>query len=487
MRRLFLTLLFSLIANAALAQNPTCPTRPPGQNDNSCASTAFVQNLSPLNIMAFGGDPTNTNDNTTAFNNAITARTTTAQCIKFPSGKYKFNSGITVSGSFCGFGDGQDNTILTWPNAAGGITVNYAGAASSVHIRDMTLTTGTTTGGNCLNLQNSVSNANPAVTAISDVFRVTCRGDDGYAVTDFWTTGLNIGNVSNIQIETFSVFGASTPNGTGIALIGLPGSSTYGVQYNIAKSTLGNLTTGVSYGSFIQGVTIDQTNFTSDTNGISIPAAQSGVLAQLAITNSQFNVSGTGIVFSTTITEPLITNNLFIQRANSTAINIGVATDYTITGNAITASSVTGTNGIITNGAIGTISGNVIAGFATGLTMQSSTTITVVSNNSFSANTVAISSAAGAVSNGIFTNPGFNPVGPAAITVTASPFTYTAGASPESVYIFSGTVSAVTFDKNGGGLGTVACGASPCMVELSPWDQVKVTYTVAPSMNKMIH
>lgn len=28
----------------AAAQNPTCPTRPPGTSDNSCASTAFVQN-----------------------------------------------------------------------------------------------------------------------------------------------------------------------------------------------------------------------------------------------------------------------------------------------------------------------------------------------------------------------------------------------------------------------------------------------------------
>src|SRR5262245_14735458 len=28
----------------AQAQNPTCPTRPPGDSTNACASTAFVQN-----------------------------------------------------------------------------------------------------------------------------------------------------------------------------------------------------------------------------------------------------------------------------------------------------------------------------------------------------------------------------------------------------------------------------------------------------------
>ena len=40
--KLLLALLFSLIANAALAQNPTCPTRPAGDNSNACASTSFA-------------------------------------------------------------------------------------------------------------------------------------------------------------------------------------------------------------------------------------------------------------------------------------------------------------------------------------------------------------------------------------------------------------------------------------------------------------
>jgi len=43
MRR-FLALLFSLVANAALAQNVQCPTRAVGDSTNACASTAFVLN-----------------------------------------------------------------------------------------------------------------------------------------------------------------------------------------------------------------------------------------------------------------------------------------------------------------------------------------------------------------------------------------------------------------------------------------------------------
>lgn len=42
MIRLALGLLFALVTSAAWAQNPTCPTRPVGDNSNACASTAFV-------------------------------------------------------------------------------------------------------------------------------------------------------------------------------------------------------------------------------------------------------------------------------------------------------------------------------------------------------------------------------------------------------------------------------------------------------------
>lgn len=42
--RKILALALLLLASPAWAQNPTCPTRPPGDSSNACASTAFVQN-----------------------------------------------------------------------------------------------------------------------------------------------------------------------------------------------------------------------------------------------------------------------------------------------------------------------------------------------------------------------------------------------------------------------------------------------------------
>ena len=64
-----------------------------------------------------------------------------------------------------------------------------------------------------------------------------------------------------------------------------------------------------------------------------------------------------------------------------------------------------------------------------------------------------------------------------AITVTASPFTYTAGSSQETVYIFGGTVSNVQVD----GANTFA--TTNVSVSLGPGKSVVVTYTVAPSMD----
>lgn len=56
MKKLLIALAFSLLSQAAWAQNPTCPTRPFGDNTNACASTAFVTNavapFSNLNVLS---------------------------------------------------------------------------------------------------------------------------------------------------------------------------------------------------------------------------------------------------------------------------------------------------------------------------------------------------------------------------------------------------------------------------------------------------
>jgi len=77
-------------------------------------------------------------------------------------------------------------------------------------------------------------------------------------------------------------------------------------------------------------------------------------------------------------------------------------------------------------------------------------------------------------------NRGYNPVGISSITVGVSPFTYTADASPETVYVSGGTVSSITKGGNNFGLTSGA-------FNLEPYESIIVTYTVAPTMYKDVH
>ena len=80
-------------------------------------------------------------------------------------------------------------------------------------------------------------------------------------------------------------------------------------------------------------------------------------------------------------------------------------------------------------------------------------------------------------------NPGFNPQGVAAITVTASPFTYTnSDGVPEEVHIDGGTITTVV--KNAITLYSFGGTAARCAVWLEPGEALTVTYTGAPTMNK---
>lgn len=115
-----------------------------------------------------------------------------------------------------------------------------------------------------------------------------------------------------------------------------------------------------------------------------------------------------------------------------------------------------------------------------GLAIAGTPSALTITGNQFLGNVTAATN--GIVSgHNIQANSGYNPVGGSPITVTASPFTYTAGSSPEMVGIYGGTVSSVTVG------GTTFASASPTVVSVSPGESVVVTYTGAPTMNKYIH
>jgi hypothetical protein len=101
----------------------------------------------------------------------------------------------------------------------------------------------------------------------------------------------------------------------------------------------------------------------------------------------------------------------------------------------------------------------------------------LVQNNDLRGNQTSGLTLAGTLTNSrVEGNAGYNPVGTANITVGASPFTYSAGPSPETIYILAGTVSSVSTG------GIVTCISTNCSVNLGPNESLTVTYSVLPCL-----
>jgi hypothetical protein len=113
------------------------------------------------------------------------------------------------------------------------------------------------------------------------------------------------------------------------------------------------------------------------------------------------------------------------------------------------------------------------------LGVAAGTTITQadIEGNDASRNASTFLDNLGTITGIIRNNPGYNPVGTSAVSVTASPFTYTAGLSPTTLYVnVIGGVSGIT--KNGSALPTTVTS-----IPMAPNDTVIFTYTVtAPTL-----
>jgi hypothetical protein len=126
----------------------------------------------------------------------------------------------------------------------------------------------------------------------------------------------------------------------------------------------------------------------------------------------------------------------------------------------------------VRSGASNDFTGNNI-----GMIIGSGCTEYRVEANNFVGNTaVGFSNSSTATTGLVIRNRGFNPIGNAAITVGTSPFTYTCGNSPETIYINGGTVTLVSINSVG------MLQNSGVAIPLEPSDTVTVAYAVAPTM-----
>ena len=125
------------------------------------------------------------------------------------------------------------------------------------------------------------------------------------------------------------------------------------------------------------------------------------------------------------------------------------------------------------------VSNNIIGNIVTGIFLEAGADkSTIEANNIFTVTTPITDNGA---NNEIANNFGYNPVGVSSISVTASVFTYTAGASPETVYVHGGTVSNISKG------GTTIFTNTDHSIELKPHESIGVTYSSTPTMIKDIH
>ena len=455
------------LTNPAFSGSPTAPTPAVTNSGSSLLKRTYAHantGCEAARKWGFVGD--GVTDNLTAWSNWNSATTGNA-CLHFTSGSYKFSTSIskTINGSITFEGDGPGTTQLLWPNASGGISLQWITCNNSIHIHNIDFVTGEANGGTGLSVTSPSSGCVDVSFQHSDIVNSRFLGADGGFAADYWSVGVQINGVYAVNFDTFVFFGGkgslipSSVNihaglGNGIVING--NGSQYGVLYNIDKSYFHQAAHGIIYGSYVQGVNVNLCNFNGGSVGIMVPSGASGVLAQLYVTNSQFNTGLDQIDLLTTIAQFSAINNTFFIGKGRIGINYPYSATGTqpvvIAGNDFDGQGKTdgsygyyqGANTYITGGSI---RGNNFWNIQNAIIIA--TTNAIISDNSFTYNvgTPIINRGTGNV---IHDNPGYNAVGVSSATYSeASDKTYSAGASLETHYLTGGSVTAVKVPASG--------------------------------------
>lgn len=344
-----------------------------------------------VDLREWGCPTDNVTDCTTAWQNATTwAASAPGNRLILPQGTVFVATGATVTlpanGSMIVEGAGRDVSNIRFGAGVTGLTVNVNSFKQSFSFRRFSCLAAGAGTGICINIVDSGPQGQGAQ---NDVTSVTFRGSDGYFGTNCWAVGFQVNYFSNINFIDDDFIGCSVNTGIGINLAGL--NTISGVVYNITNSNFEGLVKGLVYGDHIQGVTVTNSNFTQDTNGIYVNAGVT-VVDQLTVTGGQFGIVTFGINEQSGVPNTSISGALFnITAANSTGIYLGGAFICSITGNNFQSSTVTGTIGLEINtvsAAPGcTISGNTVVGFGVGFQYDTNAGFNIQKGNGFATNT----------------------------------------------------------------------------------------------------
>ncbi|MFD1982591.1 hypothetical protein ACFSOZ_07850 [Mesorhizobium newzealandense] len=329
----------------------------------------------------------NTND-TTILTNAIAALASGGELI-LPAGKFYAESalsltcvtrkGVTIRGA------GKDATELVWVNNTQGLSISLVNEQvidmSDISFKSAVAMTGTKTA-------LTVNAAGTSGSSMSSSFRrLSFTGSGAYPYTTGFVYGMNLFGLSFVSLDDIDVFGGSySPRGVIIQ----GDASHVPIVADLSKCRFIGCDIGFTYGAWLQGVTINQCNFTGGNIGVSLPAAFSSTgTAQLMVSNSQFNTNFNQIDCLANIVGVWVSNNYFVVPPTHIGVSIDAARYCSIIGN--TFFNPTGTKGNIgvnvnanTSGFPSNITGNIYASLNYGNALQAGSNNWNVQSNSYS-------------------------------------------------------------------------------------------------------
>ena len=352
------------------------------------------RNGETLNVRWFGAKMNSTADSASAWNACLAALPSAGGKIYAP-GSYTFGSQIsytfaTSSASLTIQGDGSEASRLTWA-AGGGIIINYISGFNSAHIRDFAFVCGNAGSGTALTLNMTVANSNSANSAMNDITGCTFRGADGYLLTDYFAVCVLLNGVSNVNFDNDQFSGSGPVQGIGLEIVGNVNAPT--VVYNVVNCNFVGLSNALIYGTYTQGLTVANSNFTDCTYGILVNSSEVG-LDQISVTNCQFACNNTGIIANSAISCISVVGSLFIVGSSAYGIYISSANAFQITGNGFVPNTThTNSTGIaiVANTIPGVITCNTISTMTVGVQFGAGSTKNKLALNIYDACTTNFS------------------------------------------------------------------------------------------------
>lgn len=488
------------------------------------ARTWQDKNRDVFSVKDFGAKGDGSTDDTTAIQAAITAAgaTGTGGIVFFPRGVYVVSASLSVAASGVYLvGTGTRGSQIITNHATADVVIFGTGTVASVSgvgIRDMLISASVTRTNGAAVLMNGAYQAEAVDLTLANMFRgavVTGTSKLIYIersyISPIATTGIGIyitGNSNDVYMTNNFIIGAASPQPS----IGIFMDNCNGIfAYNTGLFQCGSgILISPGNGQLCENIFFVNCSVDSGSGtGLTIAATGTGAIRRAQFTSCWassnathgVNVSGAAGTIDDVqfIGLRCYANGQYgFLCSGSGAINI-VLEACIMAGNSTASSGTangigfgTGTNSFqVRNCRSGPIGGQLnTQGYGCVLTDATSDKF-LISGNDFSGNlTGGLLNSTGANvgrTSRIESNIGYNPVGAASITTSASPFTYQAASVPETVYLSASTgVSALT--QNAVAVLPAALGANvPFCAQLGPNETIVIAYTGTLTAKKMIH